>query len=328
VSTASTTALQPARPVTRVVDQPGVIQATEETQLHARIPGYVALLHVDIGARVKMGDVLAELSAPELVQEVAAKKALVLRAEAEANQARKALASSRAEAEAKSAVIAETEAGITRTEASRQRWAIESERMTRLVQQGILDPQTRDETINQAAAAQASHAEALARVTSARALASKAGTDIEKADADVLAAEAQVAVAKAEAGRVEAMLAFGKITAPYDGVVTRRRVNTGDFVQPTVGKPDGLFTVAKLDPVRIVIQVPEADAALVTDGSPVKLTIPALKGQPILARVTRSSWALDPGSRTLRVEIDQPNADHRLRPGMFVQSQITVTVEP
>lgn len=307
----------------RVVEQPGSVHPYEETQLHARIPGFVGEVKVDIGKKVAAGELLAELSVPEMVQEVKEKAAQVKRAKAEVTQAEKALASAKANAKAVGSLVAEAKAGLTRTEALKARWASESERITRLVGQGILDPQTGDETRNQYRAAEASHAEVLARITSAKELALKAGTDEDRAAADVEAARARVEVAEAAAARVQALLGYAKITAPYAGIVTRRRVNTGDFVQPTTGKSDGLFAVAKINPVRLVIHVPEADAGLVTDKSTVKLVLPALKGVPLQGKVDRTAWSLEPGSRTLRVEIDQDNTGDKLRPGMYVFAYLT-----
>jgi RND family efflux transporter MFP subunit len=188
--------------------------------------------------------------------------------------------------------------------------------MAELARTGLLTPQVQSETLNQFRGAGG-------RLASARAAVLKAGADAEKAGADVSAARAKVDVARADAARSEAMLSYAKIRAPFDGVVTRRKVNRGDFVQPSGGKGDWLFTIARLDPVRIVVTVPEADAALVRDRAPVRLTIPALRGAVREGTVARTSWDLDPGSRTLRTEIDVPNKEGLLRPGMYVHAQIT-----
>jgi RND family efflux transporter MFP subunit len=119
------------------------------------------------------------------------------------------------------------------------------------------------------------------------------------------------------------MEGYAKIRAPYDGVITFLKVKDGDFVQPAGGQGDWLFKVARLDPVRVVIAVPEADAELVNEKSEVKLTVQALYGPSLRGKIVRTSWALDPGARTLRTEIDMPNKDDRLRPGNYVYAQIT-----
>ena len=84
-----------------------------------------------------------------------------------------------------------------------------------------------------------------------------------------------------------------------------------------------MFRVARLDPVRVVVQVPEADAGLVARGPAGPVTVQALAGPELTGTVTRTSWSLEPGSRTLRAEIDLPNKDGRVRPGMYVYARIT-----
>jgi multidrug efflux pump subunit AcrA (membrane-fusion protein) len=228
---------------------------------------------------------------------------------ADVEQAKKALASAEAN-------IATMQASVVEARANNERWGSESRRITKLVQSGVIDEQSRDETRNQ-------HKAAEARVLATEAMLRKAKTDRDKSMADVRSAEARVDVARAEARRMEAMLAYARIRAPFDGVVTRRKVNTGDFVQPAAGKGDWLFTVSRLDPVRLVVDVPEADAAMVEEKSEVTLNIPALRRPAVKAAVTRISWSLAPGARTLRAEIDLPNKEGKLRPGMYVYARIS-----
>jgi HlyD family secretion protein len=311
------------RSLGRVVEQPGAVHAYEEARLVARVPGHVRLpkepdgrLTFDIGGKVRgptakgaeAGDVLAELVVPELEQETKQKQAMVRQAQAEVTQAQKTLASARA-----SVVVAE--AGVTETQALHDRWESESKRMAGLARSRVVEEQASEETLHQFRAA-------AGRLASARAVVLKAKAEADRAQADVEAAGARVEVAHADAGRAEAMLGYAKIRAPFDGIVTRRRVNTGDFVQPAGGKDEWLFTVARLDPVRIVVAVPEADATLVRDRAPVQLVIPALRGPVHEGTVARTSWDLEPGSRTLRTEIDLPNKEGLLRPGMYVHARI------
>ena len=314
----------------RIVEQPGTIQAYEETHLYARVSGYVKLprdaegrILSDIGRKIRgakldktgmeiePGDVLAELAVPELEQEVKQKKALTRQAEAEVDQSQKAVAALEANIAAMTAVVVEAKA-------LQERWESEFKRIAKLVKDDVVAIQARDETEHQLKAAGA-------RVSSAEAAVRKAKADRDKGMADVKAAEAKVDVTKAEAGRAETMLGYAKIRAPYDGIVIARRANTGDFVQPNGGKGEWLFTVARLDPVRVVITIPEVDAGLIQiDQAEVKLSIPALTdpGLPATIKITRTSWALEPGTRTLRAEIDLPNTDGRLRPGTYVVAKL------
>ena len=320
-SPAKVAVVQPQRKsIKRLVEQPGAIKPFEETHLFARVHGYVSKINVDIGQKVsgpkvdaggrevEPGQVLAEIAVPEMEEEAKQKKALIKQAEAEVEQARKALASAEA-------TIATAEAGVSEAKANRDRWESESKRVAGLAKNGVLDVQAQEETLNQYRATSA-------RFLFAEAMVRKVKADRDKAAADVQSAEARVDVAKAEAARVDAMVGYAKIRAPYAGVVTRRRVNTGDLVQPNSAKGESLFTVARWDPVRVVVDVPEADAGLVQDKSEVKLSIQAFRTQHIIGTITRTAWALEPGSRTLRTEIDLPNKDGQLRPGMYVYAHI------
>ncbi len=312
----------------RVVDQPGSIQAYEVAQGFARVPGYVRLPHdpegrllMDIGHEVhgpkydasgkekEPGQILAELDVPELVQETKQKQALVEQMKADVEQAEKALAASTA-----SIVIAD--ATIIDVQATYEFWESQAKKFAGLVEGGTLDRQASEE-------AQKQFRSVAGKLASAKASVVKAKADRDKAEADVKSAKARVDVSAAEARRSEAMLGYATIRAPFDGIVTRRKVNTGDLVQPGGGKDDWLFTVARLDLVRVVIAVPEMDAELVRKDLEVKFTIQALSGPALTGKVARTSWDLEPGSRTLRTEIDLPNKDHVLRPGMYVFASIT-----
>lgn len=318
----SVKAIHPERKILmRIVEQPGSIQAQEETHLFARVPGYVGKVNGDIGQKIQgprydgsgklieAGQILAELSVPELVQEGEQKKALVRLALAEVEQSKRSLASAEAQ-------IVAVESAVIETKAFLERWKSEMKRTEKLVASGAIDVQTRDEAENQFRAASA-------RVLTAEAAVKKAQADRNRSEAEVTVMQARVDAAQSEAARVEALLAYAKIRAPYDGIVTSRRVNTGDFVQPASGKGDWLFTVARLDPVRVVVAVPESDAGLVREQSEMKLLVKAVQNAPFVGKVTRFSWSLEPGSRTLRTEMDLPNPDGKYRPGMYVYAQIT-----
>jgi HlyD family secretion protein len=321
--------------IRRVIEQPGTIQPDEETQLIAKVPGYVHRVAADIGQRVKgpkidtrgreveLGQLLAELAVPEVVAEATQKQALVNQAEAEVEQGRKGVIAATATVATAEALVEEAKAGLAKAQANVDRWQSESNRVTGLVSSGVIDAQTRDETMNQLKAAEGTMAETKARATSAEAAVRKARADHGKAEADVKALQAKVEVSRAEVSRVEALLSYCKIRAPYDGVVTTRKVNTGDYVG-TSGERAWLFTVARLDPVRVVIAIPEADAGLIEEKMPVELKIPSLRQPVAKGTIARTSWSLQPGSRTLRTEIDLANPDGRFRPGQFATARISV----
>ncbi|MBA4190533.1 MAG: hypothetical protein C0467_21310 [Planctomycetaceae bacterium] len=335
------------RPVKREVEQPGTIQAFEETALHAKLTGFVESIEddpkkvgliakntpekvvwpehdhaIDIGSSVKKNQVLARLLIPELIEEQKQKEALVRQAESEVIQAQRAHAAMVAGVAAANAAVAEADAGVDRTLALVESWQKEMERVTKLVTGGVGDRQTRDETQNQLKAAEATMKGANARVLSMKAAVTKAEADRDKAAADIDAAKARIDVAKAEAGRLKELLAYTEIKAPFDGIVTRRGVNTRDLVNAT--EKVALFSVARIDPVRVVVQVPEADAGLVAIGQSVRITLQTGGQTPSeTGKVIRTSWSLEPGSRTLRTEIDLPNGKGLIRPGMYAYAKLT-----
>jgi len=320
----------------RTVEQPGIIAATEETRLFAKLPGFVSLIavdpkkaaageadpRVDIGSRVAAGQVLAELAIPEMERESKQKAALVKEAEAQIELSKKGLAAAEAGVASSKAMVSEAKAGLERGQALYDRWRSESDRIAGLVKGGVIDQQSRDETNYQFRAAEATRNEAVAKLASANADVQRSEAARAKAVADVVAAEAKLDVAKAEAARVMALLGYTKIAAPYDGVVTQRSINTGDFLAG--GGKEGVFAVARLHPVRIVTHVPEVDAGLVQPGLAVRIAVQALPGEEFTGKIARTSWSLEPGSRTLRVEVDLPNKEDRLRPGMYVYARIVV----
>jgi RND family efflux transporter MFP subunit len=149
---------------------------------------------------------------------------------------------------------------------------------------------------------------------------------VAKAQADVKAAEARLDVARQAHDYAQTLLQYAKIRAPFDGVVTRRNINEGDFVQPATGKKgEALFVVDQLDPVRVFVHIPEREAAWVRPGVKASVQSQDVPGLERQGKVTRTARSLDPVNRTLRTEIDLENADKILLPGMYVD--VTLVVE-
>jgi multidrug efflux pump subunit AcrA (membrane-fusion protein) len=115
-------------------------------------------------------------------------------------------------------------------------------------------------------------------------------------------------------------------------------VNSGDFVQPASGDPSQgafslgvspnqatpLYLLNRIDPVLFVIGVPEADAAYVAAGSRARVRVPALANDEFEARVTRTSWALNPTSRTLQAQVELPNRQGKFLPGMYAYGSVLI----
>ncbi len=308
----------------RIIEQPGHIQAFEQTPIYARIPGYVGEVCVDMNARVKKDEVLAKLAVPEMESEYRHKKNLVIQANAELEQARHTLEVAKANLAVAQAQIAEAESGCKRAMADYERWKGEFQRIETLVARQVLDQQTRDETRNQFRASAATRDQAEAKVKSAEATRDESAARLAKAKADITTAQARLEVARADEERMKSMLDYRHITAPFDGIVTLRNVHTGHLIKLAGGQAEPLFVVVRKDKVRIFVEVPEADALLVQPGATAQVRILAARNQLITGKVTRISWALEPANRTLRAEIELPTPKEDLRPGMYAYAAIAV----
>jgi HlyD family secretion protein len=304
--------------ITLATTQPGQIEAFEQTPLFAKVAGYVDKVFVDIGDSVKKDQVLIKLSAPEMLDDVEQKEALVAQAEAEVKQAESTVQASEAATNTAQARITEVEAGITRADAEHERWKSEHARIKELAAKGSVTKKLEEETLSQLHSAEASTQEAAAKVKSARATFYEAQANVGKSKADLVAAEARLRVAKSDLARSKTMLEYLEIKAPFDGTVTRRLVDTGHYVSGAGGgDKNPLMVVARTDVVRILVEVPELEAAHVNAGDPVRVKVQALEVKEFDAKVIRTSWTLLEANHSLRAEIDVPNPDGLLRPGMY-----------
>ena len=136
--------------------------------------------------------------------------------------------------------------------------------------------------------------------------------------------EAAMKVAEANSQTAQARLAYANITAPFAGIVTARQFDPGAVV--TAGTV--LFTLADFDSVKVVINVLEKDVPLVTVGSGATVVADALPQDTFLGRVGRTSDAVDPATRTMRVEVFVANPKHRLKPGMYATADLLLFQHP
>jgi RND family efflux transporter MFP subunit len=191
------------------------------------------------------------------------------------------------------------------------------------VQSKVLDEQTRDEVLNLVKAAESTKDEIMAKVKHAEATVAKSKAEAAKARIAILSAESRLDVTKAELRKAEALAAYTTIYAPFDGVVTKRSVDPGKLVQDNSSpNTEPLFIISQIDPVRVVVEVPEIENAYVNPGEDALVTFHALPGKEFSCKVSRISWALDSSSRNLRAEIDLPNPEGILRPGMYASIRI------
>jgi len=250
----------------------------QNVELHAKVAGYIRNINVDIGDRVHTGQVLAVLEIPELVAQVDEAKAAVHHAEEEIQRAQ----SDVSRAEADNVALHSNAVRLVNTDKARP---------------GLIAQQELDDA-------------------TAKDLASQAQVDAAKST--LAAAKQQLEVAKANLQHFSALSNYARITAPYDGVVTWRFSDTGALVQAGTSNTSGLpvVTVAEIDTLRLRIPVPESIAAKVRLGDPVDVHVQAT-GEQFTGKVARFTNALDPSTRTMQVEIDVPNPNFHLQPGMY-----------
>jgi RND family efflux transporter MFP subunit len=141
----------------------------------------------------------------------------------------------------------------------------------------------------------------------------------EEAVARLAAAQAQAQLDEADVGRYKAMQEFKNVTAPYDGVITGRKVDVGDLVTAgSSANTTSLYSVAKSDVMRVFVDVPQKAAADTNNGLPAVVTSDQYPGRKFPGKVARSAMSMDPQTRTQKTEVDVPNPDFALVPGMYV----------
>jgi HlyD family secretion protein len=310
--------------LTLTTTQPARIEALEQTPVHSKIAAYVGQVLVDYGDQVKQGQPLLKLLAPELDAGVAQKKALLEQARAGLVQAEAGAKAAEAAVVTAQAKVTQAEAGIDRAQTDIARWRSEFTRIRQLATSGSVNRQMVDETQQKLGAAEASLKEAAAAIEAAKAGVLQSQAEAAKAASDVTAAQAHIRVAEANVAQAAAEHSYLTVLAPFDGVVTLRRVDPGHFVQPAGAGSPPLLVVARSDKMRIFVAVPESDAAYVDVDDPVSVEVQSLRGAALSGKVTRTGFSLDPSSRSLETIIDLDNADGRLRPGLFATVKITL----
>ncbi|MGA2978841.1 MAG: efflux RND transporter periplasmic adaptor subunit [Terriglobales bacterium] len=131
---------------------------------------------------------------------------------------------------------------------------------------------------------------------------------------------ANLAAADANVRRLEELESFKNVYAPFSGVLTRRNVDPGALINSgaqAAGRE--LFDMARVDPLRVYVSVPQAYAPNIKTGMKANVTLQEFPGQKFVGTVVRTAEAIDPATRTLNTEVDVPNKDGKLLPGSFGQ---------
>jgi RND family efflux transporter MFP subunit len=143
--------------------------------------------------------------------------------------------------------------------------------------------------------------------------------------ANVQAAQANIAAGEANVRSLQDQLSFSRVVAPFDGVILARNIDTGMLISSgSATSVTQMFAIGQAGKVRVFTSVPQSAAAAITNGQHATVAIRELPGSNFLGTVNRTSEAIDPGTRTLLVEVDLPNPGLRILPGMYATVQFNV----
>jgi len=247
---------------------PGTTEAFAQANISARASGYISKRNVDIGSRVKTGDLLIEITAPEVEHQIAQGEG----------------------------TLAQLEAALVQAKANRDLAQVTWDRDAPLVKEGWVTKQQGDtDRLN-----------------------------LESREAAVAVAQANVVAQHAQLKVLNQQKDYQSVIAPFDGVITQRNIDVGSLVQADAASGTFLFTLMKSDVLRIQLYVPQDEALGVAPGVEAIVRVPEIPGREFLGTVTRIADALAPGTRTLLTEIDVPNPDRALSPGLYCNVELKI----
>jgi RND family efflux transporter MFP subunit len=299
-----------AAPAASELVLPGNTEPLNVAAIYARSSGYVKQRFVDIGSKVRAGQVLAEIESPEIDQELEQARASLLQAGAALLQSSANLEQARASVRQAAANLEQAKANEDISNTTNQRWE-------RLVSKGVLPRQAGDERRSDFAAKQAATGAAFAAVNTAEAT-------VRSQEANVAATQAAIEAHKANVRRLERLQGFERVVAPFDGVITERKVERGDLITAGSGSGKNLFSIAQARTLRIQVNVPQAFAVDLHPGQSAELIVRERAGEKFTGTVARTASSLDSASRTLLTEVQIDNRDGRLLPGMYAQVRFTI----
>jgi RND family efflux transporter MFP subunit len=301
----SVTTAQAGPPIEEVV-LPGATQAIQDTPIYARVDGYLRARYVNIGDKVRAGQVLADIDTPELDQQVQAAASSVEQAAANLDNTKQAYDKAKADANT-------AEANVRKAKTDLQYYTAELDRYKKLVAEGAVSQEDRDSRLQ---AFNAGAASLDAMIAAAR----SADASVNSARAAVHVAQAALNASQATHDQIEATRSFKKVRATFDGVVTQRNVDAGALITSGSNSNNNLlFEVAKTDVLRVFVYVPEQYVPYIHVGDKAKLEFQEYSGRSFIALVSNISGGIDPASKTLQVEIHVQNPDNKLLPGMYAR---------
>jgi RND family efflux transporter MFP subunit len=294
------------------------VQASEQADLFPAVSGVLKGPTVDLGDRVKTGQVLAQIDAPLLVLAEKQAAIAVRQARGLVREAQAKVATAKAEVQAAKSVITGRQADLDGAKANQTFRERELARVKALLGNRSVSREEVDAAEKLVASTRAQTDAATAALATARADLKVKQSKVAQMEAAVETARANVEAAEIELEKARYSLGLTKIVAPFDGVVTQRSHQDGQYIRAGEGNRAPLLTIQRTDRMRVIVKVAENDVPLVEAGAPVDLQVPALpKARFSGIKVSRLGFAVDPSTGSMRVEIDVPNRNQQLRPGMF-----------
>jgi RND family efflux transporter MFP subunit len=262
----------------------------QEVDVMSKVAGFVKTINVDIGDRVRTGQILATLEVPEMNDDLTRAAATVQRSDAEIQRARDDVERAKAAHEIahlsyqRLQGVAETKPGL-------------------VAQQEIDDAKSKDLTSE---------------------------AQVSAAQSNLRAAEQQTAVNRAEQSRYQTLYNYTRVTAPFDGVVTMRYANTGSMIQAGISSQTQAMPVVRLSQnnlLRLLLPVPESAVPHIHLGQEVEVRVSALH-RSFTGKVARFSDKVATATRTMETEVDVPNPKLLLIPGMYAEVDLRLEDRP
>jgi RND family efflux transporter MFP subunit len=274
-----------ARPMAQHLTISSELVPFQEIDVYAKEAGYVKQLLVDYGTHVRAGQLMAVLEIPELEAQLEQDKAAI---------------------RASGDMLNRAEHEVARVKAQHDVAKLQYERINGVAknQPGLVAQQEVDDWQGKELALD---------------------SQLEAARGSQAAAQSQLDESKAKLVHDQALYDYSKITAPFDGVVTQRYANLGALMQAgtTSTQATPLVRLSQENLYRLVIPVPESYVRYVHIGDPVEVRVPAM-GRSYQGKVIRFSVDVTGETRTMHTEVDVPNADYKLVPGVYAEAVLTL----
>lgn len=267
----------------------GEFQPYQEVELHAKVSGYIRRINVDIGDRVKSGQVIATLEVPELNAQVAASQAEIRHSQSEITRAQNEVTLAQANH------TALHDAYTRLSEASKRRPGL-------IAEQELDDSRAKDQD---------------------------AEAKINVAKSALEATKEQLGISKADNQRVQSLEDYSVVTSPFTGVVTMRYADVGSLIQAGTASNTQSMPVVKVaqsDLLRLRMPVPEEDVPFITIGSNVQIKLQST-GNALTGKICRFTRELTASTRTMLAEVDVPNPDLTLSAGMTAETTIVLQAQ-